>query len=36
MMAQKEIAAAQTAMLAGGMGACSAQLSKAMQDSAAK
>jgi hypothetical protein len=36
MMAQKEIAAAQTAMLDGKMGVCSMHLSKAMHDSMAK
>ncbi len=36
MMAQKEIAAAQTAMLDGKMGACSMHLSKAMQAGTAK
>ena len=36
MMAQKEIAAAQDAMLNGKMGACAAHLSKAMQAGMAK
>jgi hypothetical protein len=36
LVAQKEIAAAQDAMLSGKAGACAAHLSKAMQSSAAK